>query len=50
VRAIVDDAALDHWMDTHPDNPANLPDPTNKEQERHEDQYTYEQWRDTGVS
>ena len=45
---IVDDAALDRWMDNHPANPVNLPDPTNKEQERREDQFTYEQWRDTG--
>ena len=42
----VDDAALDRWMNNHSQNPANLPDPTNKEQERREDAYSYEQYRD----
>lgn len=43
----IDDAALDRWMENHPANPANQPDPK-REQERHEDHYAFEafqQWR-----
>lgn len=52
IDSTVDDAALDRWMDLHPANPANLPNPyaeqERKEHERHEDQYAFEafqQWR-----
>jgi len=41
------EVAREKYRSNHPANPANLPDPTNKEQERHEDQFSYEQWRDT---